>query len=62
VEIVKTGLECLIAAPPEWLYGKRIGLLCNPASVDSQFRHAQTLIHQTFPGRLTGFMPKNRTI
>ena len=60
MEIVKTGLECLIAAPPEWLYGKRIGLLCNPASVDSQFRHAQTLIHQTFPGRLTAlFSPQH---
>ena len=52
VEIVKTGLECLIAAPPEWLFGKKIGLLCNPASVDRRFRHARTLIHQTFPGQL----------
>ena len=60
MEIVKTGLECLIAAPPEWLYGKRIGLLCNPASVDSQFHHAQTLINKTFPGQLTAlFSPQH---
>ena len=60
MEIVKTGLECLIATPPEWLYGKRIGLLCNPASVDSQFHHAQTLINKTFPGQLTAlFSPQH---
>ena len=60
MEIVKTGLECLIAAPPKWLFGKRIGLLCNPASVDRRFRHARTLIHQTFPGQLTAlFSPQH---
>ena len=60
MEIVKTGLECLISAPPEWLFGKRIGLLCNPASVDRLFRHARTLIHQTFPGQLTAlFSPQH---
>jgi uncharacterized protein YbbC (DUF1343 family) len=60
MENVKTGLECLIAAPPEWLFGKRIGLLCNPASVDRRFRHARTLIHQTFPGQLTAlFSPQH---
>jgi uncharacterized protein YbbC (DUF1343 family) len=60
VEPVRTGLECLIAAPPKWLFGKRIGLLCNPASVDRRFRHARTLIHQTFPGQLTAlFSPQH---
>jgi uncharacterized protein YbbC (DUF1343 family) len=60
VETVRTGLECLIAAPPEWLFGKRIGLLCNPASVDRRFRHARTLIHQRFPGQLTAlFSPQH---
>lgn len=60
METVKTGLECLIDAPPEWLSGKRIGLLCNPASVDRRLRHARMLIHQTFPGQLTAlFSPQH---
>ncbi len=60
METVRTGLECLIAAPPDWLFGKKIGLLCNPASVDRRFRHARTLIHQTFPGQLTAlFSPQH---
>jgi uncharacterized protein YbbC (DUF1343 family) len=56
VETVKTGLECLIAAPPKWLNGKRIGLLCNPASVDRRFCHARTHIHQAFPGQLKALL------
>jgi uncharacterized protein YbbC (DUF1343 family) len=60
VETVKTGLECLINTPPEWLSGKRIGLLCNPASVDCRLRHARMLIQQTFPGQLTAlFSPQH---
>ncbi len=60
METVKTGLECLIAAPPEWLFGKRIGVLCNPASVDHRYRHARTLIHHAFPGQLTAlFSPQH---
>lgn len=49
---VQTGLERFIASPPEWVAGKRIGLLCNPASVDHRFRHARTLVSRRFPGRL----------
>lgn len=56
MERVQTGLECLAASPPGWLMGKRIGLLCNPASVDRRFRHARTLIHQAFPGQLTALL------
>lgn len=60
METVKSGLEQLIAKPPEWLSGKRIGLLCNPASVDSQFRHVSTLIQKTFPGQLKAlFSPQH---
>lgn len=60
MESVKTGLECLIASPPEWLFGKRIGLLCNPASIDRRFRHGRALIHQTFPGQLKAlFSPQH---
>jgi uncharacterized protein YbbC (DUF1343 family) len=49
---VRTGLENLIADPPKWLQACRIGLLCNPASVDRQFNHARILINRLFPGQL----------
>lgn len=49
---VRTGLECLLADPPLWLKGLRLGLLCNPASVDRRLRHARHLIHERFPGGL----------
>jgi len=47
------GLENLISDPPEYLKGKRLGLLSNPASVDTYFNHASTLIQSRFPGQLT---------
>lgn len=57
---MRTGLENLIDGPPEWLFGPRIGLLCNPASVNRRFRHARHLIHETFPGQLTAlFSPQH---
>jgi uncharacterized protein YbbC (DUF1343 family) len=46
------GLERLLADPPPWLAGQRLGLLCNPASVGPGFRHARQLVDQRFPGRL----------
>ena len=52
-QMVYTGLENLITSPPDWLKGRRLGLLCNPASVDRAFRHARHLIHERFPGQLT---------
>jgi uncharacterized protein YbbC (DUF1343 family) len=52
IERVRTGLENLIA-DPALLPGKaRLGLLCNPASVDGNFVHARELVHRRFPGRL----------
>ena len=57
---VKTGLERLIEEPPKWMSGKRLGLLCNPASIDSQFRHARRQIDRVFPGRLKAlFSPQH---
>ncbi len=50
---VTPGLENLCQNPPEWLGDSRLGLLCNPASVDRQLRHARDLIAHRFPGRLT---------
>ncbi|MGE5256045.1 MAG: exo-beta-N-acetylmuramidase NamZ domain-containing protein [Hyphomicrobiales bacterium] len=49
---VRTGLERLLADPPLWLKGLRLGLLCNPASVDHRLQHARHLIHERFPGAL----------
>lgn len=57
---VQTGLEKFISQPPRSLSKDRLGLLCNPASVDSRFRHARELMHHVFPGRLTSlFSPQH---
>ncbi len=49
---VQTGLEKLVTRPQQWIRDERLGLLCNPASVDRQITHARTLIHQAFPRKL----------
>ena len=49
---VQTGLERLIEAPPKWIEQSRLGLLSNPASVNTQLSHARILVNQRFPGRL----------
>jgi uncharacterized protein YbbC (DUF1343 family) len=57
---VETGLERLIGGPTGPLAGKRLGLLCNPASVSSRLRHASRLIQQRFPGQLKAlFSPQH---
>ncbi len=57
---VKTGLENFIESPPEWIKRLRIGLLCNPASVNRDMVHAKTCINERFPGRLTAlFSPQH---
>ncbi|MCD4722054.1 MAG: DUF1343 domain-containing protein [Desulfobacula sp.] len=57
---VTIGLENLITDPPEYLMGKRLGLLSNPASVDHHFNHASRLIHEFFPGQLKAlFSPQH---
>jgi len=40
-----TGLDILIRDGHQSLHGRRIGLVCHPASVDSHLRHAAALIH-----------------
>ncbi len=52
MSIVQTGLEQLLKKPTGFLSGARLGLLCNPASVDSRFRHARELINARFSGQL----------
>jgi uncharacterized protein YbbC (DUF1343 family) len=57
---VRTGLERLLADPPAWFAGQRLGLLCNPASVGPGFVHARQLIDRRFPGRLRAlFSPQH---
>ncbi len=53
MKIVRTGLENFIASPPDSVSGQRLGLLCNPASVDRRFKHARHLINACLPGQLT---------
>lgn len=48
----QSGLEHLLDSPLPWLQGKRLGLLCNPASVDHRLVHARMGIHAVFPGQL----------
>jgi uncharacterized protein YbbC (DUF1343 family) len=49
---VSTGLDNLIKSPPGYMAGKRLGLLCNPASVNRNFIHARRLVNDGFPGKL----------
>ncbi len=57
---VITGLETLIEHPTDYLDGKRLGLLSNPASIHSHFKHAKDLIHSFFPGQMTAlFSPQH---
>ena len=50
---VTTGLECFLKSPPKWVSDSRLGLLCNPASVDPMFNHARFLVNRRLPGKLT---------
>lgn len=50
---IRTGIENLIENPRQWIAGERIGLLCNPASVDRNFTHTRLLMDRVFPGQLT---------
>lgn len=57
---VTTGLRQLLDCPPQTIRDKRLGLLCNPASVDTRYRHARDLIHAAFPGQLAAlFSPQH---
>lgn len=57
---VETGLERLMDERPSWMHGRRLGLLCNQASVNSSFIHARTCIAETFPGQLKAiFSPQH---
>ncbi|MEE8398088.1 MAG: DUF1343 domain-containing protein, partial [Desulfobacterales bacterium] len=49
---VQTGLERFVENPTRWIPECRIGLLCNPASVNRGFIHARLLIDESYPGGL----------
>jgi uncharacterized protein YbbC (DUF1343 family) len=49
---VQTGIERLVQESGPGLSRTRLGLLCNPASVDSQLNHARLLIDKSFPRQL----------
>lgn len=42
---VQTGLEALIDEFPQLIRGARLGVVCHPASVDADLRHALDLLH-----------------
>jgi uncharacterized protein YbbC (DUF1343 family) len=57
---VAIGLDRISTIHADSISGKRIGVLCNPASIDSQYRHASRIIHDLFPGQLTAlFSPQH---
>ena len=57
---VRTGLERWAANPKNRQSGDRVGLLCNPASVDRDFIHARMLINEKIGDRLTAlFSPQH---
>lgn len=49
---VKTGLEVFLENPAPMVKGQRLGLLCNPASVDCRLIHASRRIQTALPGQL----------
>jgi uncharacterized protein YbbC (DUF1343 family) len=52
METTRTGLENFASDPTPGLESSRLGLLCNPASVDRNFTHARHIVDRLFPGRL----------
>jgi len=57
---VKIGLDIILDSPPKYLKNKRIGILCNHASVHSRFVHAKNLIEASFPRQLKAvFSPQH---
>jgi uncharacterized protein YbbC (DUF1343 family) len=51
--MISIGLEELAANPPAWLKGQRLGLLCNQASTDRNYRHSREVLAWALPGQLT---------
>ncbi|MDG4595701.1 MAG: DUF1343 domain-containing protein [Candidatus Contendobacter sp.] len=56
---VQTGLETLINDFPEKIRGARIGVVCHPASVDAELRHALDLLQAAGARILAIFGPEH---
>jgi uncharacterized protein YbbC (DUF1343 family) len=57
---VTLGLERFVKTPLPAFKDRRLGLLCNPASVTPDLAHAGNLIHRMLPGQLTAmFSPQH---
>lgn len=57
---IQMGLERLAADPPRELRGRRLGLLMNHSSVDSELRASCDVIASTYPGQLRAiFSPQH---
>lgn len=60
MKTVLTGLANLLKSPHPRLKNKKIGLLANPSSTDTDFVHTRFLIDQIFPGQLKAlFSPQH---
>ncbi|HCY86133.1 MAG TPA: DUF1343 domain-containing protein [Desulfobacteraceae bacterium] len=58
--LIRTGLDTLNTDIPDCLKDRKLGLLANPASVDSRFSHARDVIARRFPGQLAAlFSPQH---
>ena len=57
---VLTGIDNFISNPPDYLSNKKLGLLCNGSSVNSNFIHTSKIINQLFPNKLKAlFSPQH---
>ena len=56
---VQTGLETLINEFPEKIRGARIGVVCHPASVDAELRHALDLLQAASARIIAIFGPEH---
>lgn len=60
IQPVLSGLEQLVACHRNDFKTKRLGLLCNQASVNRQYEHAKNLVAQCWPGQLQAlFSPQH---
>ncbi len=58
--MTETGIEIFCRERPSWARNRRIGLLCNQASVNSRLIHSRFLVNESFPGRLKAiFSPQH---
>ncbi|MBF0100125.1 MAG: DUF1343 domain-containing protein [Desulfobacterales bacterium] len=57
---IYSGIECLTQSPPKKWNGHRLGLLCNPASINANFIHSSVLLDRCYPGQVRAlFSPQH---